>query len=76
LKLFLGATAWQYAAFLFDGDVTKHDNTGKYILRAIIVGLADATFCCLGALISEIIEASLGFFNFLLFLIRGYRFME
>jgi len=53
----LGATAWQYAAFLYDGDVTDHISTGKYIIRALVVGLADATFCCLGALISELIEA-------------------
>ena len=55
-KLFMGATAWQYAAYLYDGKTPNQTGIGSYIFRAVLVGFADATFCCLGALISELIE--------------------
>ena len=60
LKLFLGATAWQYAAFLYDKgkDYKGKGSTMIYIFRCLLVGFFDACFCCLGAFIAELMEKS------------------
>lgn len=58
LKLFFGATAWQGAACIFDQNVKEQPQiaVNEYIIRCIVVGLCDATFCCMGAVLATLIE--------------------
>lgn len=56
-KLFLGATAWQFAAITMDKLYpNKSNNIPIYILRCFIVGIIYGFFCCFGAFLATLIE--------------------
>jgi len=56
LKLFFGATAWEGALRAFDKIYISHISLRTYILRCIVIGVANATFSCLGAIFSNLAE--------------------